>query len=112
MNYYDARKFGKRIKELRKENKMTQAQLAQQLMLSVDSISNIENGKTTCMPEYVMIICQIFNVSTDYLYFGKRKELYDNNIEDDIIVLIKEKSRGQKRKAYRMLKLMFEEEII
>lgn len=69
-NNYDAVEFGARIKGLRKKCKMTQEALADLLYLSVDSISRMENGKVMCMPEHVVHICEIFNVSADYLYFG------------------------------------------
>lgn len=72
---YDSTELGKRIKAIRKKCGMTQEQLADILLLSVDSISNFENGRTTCMPEHLMKICQIFNVSADYLFFGMKKEL-------------------------------------
>ena len=70
-NNYDAVEFGARIKGLRKKSKMTQETLADLLYLSVDSISRMENGKVMCMPEHLVHICEIFNVTTDYLYFGK-----------------------------------------
>lgn len=74
---YNAEKFGKRLRMIRKANKMTQEKLAELLFLSVDSISNYENGKATCMPEHLTKICQIFNVSADYFYFEKDKKLYE-----------------------------------
>lgn len=67
---YDANVIGERIRDIRKKNGYTQNKLSEQLMLSVDSVSNIENGKTTCMPEHIMRLCQLFNVSADYFYFG------------------------------------------
>ncbi|MFA9466793.1 MAG: helix-turn-helix domain-containing protein [Velocimicrobium sp.] len=67
---YDAVEFGARIKGVRKKYKMTQEKLAELLYLSVDSVSRIENGKGMCMPEHVVHICEIFNVTADYLYFG------------------------------------------
>ncbi len=70
-NNYDAVEFGKRIKEVRKKNGMTQEQLADALYLSVDSVSRIETGKGMCMPEHLVHICELFHVSSDYLYFGK-----------------------------------------
>lgn len=73
---YDAKEFGIRLKTLRKSRGVTQAELAEKLLLSVDTISNIENGKTTCMPEHLTRICQLFNISADYLYFDIKKELH------------------------------------
>ena len=74
---YDSKEFGKRLKKLRKESGYTQEKLAELLMVSADSISNYETGKTTCMPEHVTKICQILNISADNLYFGFQKELVE-----------------------------------
>lgn len=82
---YNAEKFGKRLRMIRKTNKMTQEKLAELLFLSVDSISNYENGKATCMPEHLTKICQIFNVSADYFYFEKDKKLYEKSKIGNII---------------------------
>lgn len=69
---YDAVEFGKRLKKARKKAGMTQEQLAEQLILSSDSVSRIENGKGMCMPEHIVHICEILNITSDYLYFGEK----------------------------------------
>lgn len=79
---YDAKSFGSRLKKLRKANKYTQSKLAEALYITEESVSNIENGKTMCMPEHLMKICQLFNVSADYLYFGIDREL-EKKANDD-----------------------------
>ncbi|MDD3362049.1 MAG: helix-turn-helix transcriptional regulator [Hespellia sp.] len=70
---YDAVEFGKRLKMVRKKAGMTQEMLAEELILSVDSISRIENGKVMCMPEHLVHICETLNITSDYLYFGEKK---------------------------------------
>lgn len=84
---YDAKTFGNRLKKLRKSKGITQSVLAEALYLSEDTISNIENGKTTCMPEHLTKICQLFNVSADYFYFDIKKELY-NTVNNDLESII------------------------
>lgn len=74
-NNYDAVEFGKRLRTARKNAGMTQEQLAEKLILSVDSISRIENGKVMCMPEHLVHICEILNVTSDYLYFGETEKI-------------------------------------
>ena len=49
----------RRIKEVRRRCRMTQEQLAEHLILTAESVSNIEKGKTVCMPEHVIRICAI-----------------------------------------------------
>lgn len=71
MNYkYDAVETGKRIRAIRKQNKFTQEQLAEELYLTAESVSNFENGKTMCMPENIAKICELFGVTSDYIYYG------------------------------------------
>lgn len=107
---YDAKEFGSRLRAIRRKNGYTQEQLADLLLLSVDSISNMENGKTTCMPEHMMKICQIFNVSADYFYFHMDKELLQKESEnlDSLMMLLKTCSDVEYSKIYRVIKIMLE----
>jgi repressor LexA len=59
--------FGHRLRQLRKEKHMTQAQLAQQFNLAESTISLYENNKRN--PDYHVLldIARFFNVSADYL---------------------------------------------
>lgn len=59
--------FGQRIKALRLQKKLTQAELAQQLGVTKSVISAYETGLR--MPSYDILIrlARIFKVSTDYL---------------------------------------------
>lgn len=104
---YDAKLFGKRLKVIRKQNNMTQAKLAERLLLSEDTISNIENGKTTCMPEHLVQMCQIFNVSADYFYFDIMKELMpsSNNMES-IISQLQECSDFDLSRVSQMIQIL------
>ncbi len=40
-------RFGKKVKELRRERKLTQAQLAEKVELSINYISQIETGEAS-----------------------------------------------------------------
>ena len=73
------KRLGRRIRTIRKQKKMTQQELAELLFLSEESVSNFETGKTMCMPEHVIQMCQIFDVSADYFYFGKNYKLQGND---------------------------------
>ena len=59
--------MGEKIRELRTEQKMTQEQLANRLGLVKGSISAYEQGTKYPSLEVLVNICQIFNVSADYL---------------------------------------------
>lgn len=107
---YNAKGFGEQLRIIRKKNGYTQEQLADMLLLSIDSISNIENGKTTCMPEHMMKICQIFNVSADYFYFCMDKQLFQKETRntDELLSLIRTCSDADFSKISHIIKIMLE----
>lgn len=59
--------LGSRLKELRKEKKLTQADLAKIFSLGESTISFYENNKRTPDFELLKRIAVFFNVSIDYL---------------------------------------------
>lgn len=56
-----------RIKSIRTENCMTQAQFGNMLSVSQDTVSLWEKGKSVPTVEYIIAICKLFSVSADYL---------------------------------------------
>lgn len=59
--------IGKRLKELRLENKMSQHKLGELLGVSKVSISGYETGSRTPSVEVLCEIARLFGVSTDFL---------------------------------------------
>ena len=59
--------LGQRIREIRTEAKLTQAQFGEKVAVSQDTVSLWENDKSAPSAEYLAEICRIFNVSADYL---------------------------------------------
>lgn len=62
--------MGKRIALKRKEMKLTQEQLAEQINLSLQSVSCIELGKKAIRPDNLVNICRTLNTTADYLLTG------------------------------------------
>ncbi|MDO5590161.1 MAG: helix-turn-helix transcriptional regulator [Lachnospiraceae bacterium] len=60
-------KIGKKIASLRKEQKMTQEQLAEKLDISVKHCSSVERGLSSLSLEKLILVCELFDVSLDYL---------------------------------------------
>lgn len=65
--------IGTRIKQLRKENGLTQSELGSKLGVIKQTISSWENGISNPSNESVAAIASIFNVSTDYLLGNAKK---------------------------------------
>ena len=63
----DNSKIGIRLKEFRKENKLTQEKLANILHTTYSVISSYEKGKTLILTSFLCVICKKYNISADYL---------------------------------------------
>lgn len=64
---YDKDKSIKRLKEFRKENKLTQVKLAELLNTVHPVIVNYENGKHMIATPFLYDICKLYKISADYL---------------------------------------------
>ena len=59
--------FGQRLKELRKKKKETQDDLALVLDVGKSHISEMERGNRTTTAEKIVLICEHYHISSDYL---------------------------------------------
>ena len=59
--------IGKKLKELRTKNNLSQTDLAKKLNVGQDKISRLEQGKTDFDCSLLFDIATLFNVSADYL---------------------------------------------
>lgn len=63
--------IGKRIRNFRTVNNLTQAQLAESLDISTNFISEVETGKKNISLDILCRLCQYYHLSADYILFGK-----------------------------------------
>lgn len=70
-----------RLKELRKEKKLTQAKVAQSLGTTQQSYARWENGKVTPTSEKLASIAKFYGVTTDYLLGEQSEEVDLSNVE-------------------------------
>ena len=73
INEIDSLKSGNRIKEFRKENKITQERLASELNMARSALANYERGRTVIATPFLYTICKKYQISADYL-LGKIDE--------------------------------------
>lgn len=96
----DQEKIGKFIAGLRKEQNLTQEQLAEILGVSNRSVSRWENGKNMPDTSLFIPICELFNISVNELIIGERiakTEKVEASRSDKIIVeTIKESNKTVK----------------
>lgn len=75
--YYSTIETGKRIKQLRMEERLTQAQLAEKIGVSSRMVRAFESGDSGASIDVLVSLSELFNTSLDYLILGK-------NIQNDI----------------------------
>ena len=61
------KRIGKKIATLRKENSMTQEQLAEKLSITVKHCSSVERGLSSLSLEKLIYVADLFDVSLDHL---------------------------------------------
>lgn len=66
------KEIGKRIHQIRIQNEYTQAEFAEAIDISVNFLSEIENGKKGLSQDTLAKICTQMNVAADYILFGKK----------------------------------------
>lgn len=59
--------IGQRLRKIRKDNNITQEELANILNTTHSTISAYESGKTTILTAFAYEICKRYNISMDYL---------------------------------------------
>ena len=86
------KKVGDRIKELRQKANLTQAELADKMGFTSQTVSNWESGSREPDIAALAKLSSLFNVSLDYLLLGKEEEtigLDDMDAEKRLSLLIK-----------------------
>lgn len=97
------RQIGKRIKEIREQNNLSQAELAEATNLSVSYISHVENAKRKASLESVLRIVNALGITVDELLAGV--QLHNPTAyQTDIDLLMAECSEKEKRFVYEIIK--------
>ncbi len=91
--------FGKFIKELRKENGLSQYELADMIPISREAVSKWERNTTKPNKDSLARLSQIFNISSDELLIGKRFK----NIEKEELAKITVRLYEAKKKIIKLL---------
>ena len=104
----DQIKIGKFIAEMRKEQNLTQQDLAEKLGISNKTISKWECGNG--MPDYAVMesLCETLSININELLSGERlpSQEYSKKAEENMISLIQERSENNKRDIREWFKFM------
>ena len=71
--YYDLVESGKRIRKLRKQNGLTQEQLADLLGVALNTISRIEVGSRGISIDLAIELAVHFDTTLDYIFMGRER---------------------------------------
>ena len=92
-------KIGKFIAERRKNNNLTQMQLAEKLNITDRAISKWENGKAMPDSSIMLDLCNELKISVNELLSGEVIEMnnYDEKLEQNLIDMVKQKEETDKK---------------
>ncbi|MGP8320470.1 MAG: helix-turn-helix domain-containing protein [Methanosarcinaceae archaeon] len=79
-------KIGEKIRRLRKEHNLSQAQLAQKIGTDARRISNYENCVNLPTTEALIKLADFFNISIDYLVKNETNNMAATPIRDKILL--------------------------
>ena len=91
----DQIKIGKFIAELRKEQNMTQSDLAEKLNISNRAVSKWETGKSLPDPGIMQELCSYLKINVNELLAGERisADEYRTKAEENLVALSKQNSK-------------------
>ena len=90
-------RFGKFVKELRKERNLSQYELADMIPISREAVSKWERNTTMPNQDSLKRLSEIFEISTDELLIGKRlSDLEKEELAKLTIDLYKQKNKSKK----------------
>lgn len=95
-------RMGSRIAQRRKELHMTQEELAEQIGVSLQTVSCIELGKKAVRPENLANLCTKLDISADYVLYGKR----DTQQMNDTIARLSKLGQDEYLAVRRLIELL------
>ena len=107
--YYNPADVGQRIRKLRKEMGILQWELAEEMNITREMLSRIENGRNSCSPDLLIYLCKRFDKTADYFYFGDEYEKEEKTrIEmiNEIKLMVQEARRERLCEIYRIVQIL------
>ncbi|AGK72139.1 Cro/CI family transcriptional regulator [Streptococcus cristatus] len=85
--------FSERLKESRKQARLTQVEIAEKLGISQPAYASWERGTKKPTQENLVKLAQVLNVTIDYLVGNSEEEMTNKELED-IEILFRKNSEG------------------
>ncbi len=95
----DQLKIGRFIAECRKNNNLTQLQLAEKLNITDRAVSKWENGKSLPDSSIMLDLCHILSITVNDLLNGEKITMdnYNKELENNLIEMVRQKEESDKR---------------
>ena len=92
-------KIGRFIAERRKQENLTQAQLAEKLNITDRAVSKWETGRAMPDSSIMLELCRVLKITVNDLLSGEVVEMenYNKEMESKLIEMVKEKEEADKR---------------
>lgn len=96
----DLKKIGTFIAECRKEQNLTQSQLAEKLNMSNKSVSKWETGKGMPDTSIMLELCDYLHINVNELLSGEhlKEEEYKSKVNENIMLVVKESEKDKRQK--------------
>ena len=107
--HYNHKEVGKRIRNARKKAGVTQEHLADELHISREMLSRIENGKNSCGPDLLIYLCRRFERTADYFYFGDEYEKEEKTrieLINELLETLRIVDRARLWEIYKIIKIL------
>ncbi len=82
--YLDVKEVGARIRALRMERNLTQAEMAEALNISLEHYKRIETGRRGCSIDILISVKMYFGVSLDYLVLEETPDVEVEQIRSEL----------------------------
>ncbi len=103
----DLQKIGSFLKELRKEKKLTQEQLAETLNVSRRTVSRWETGSNMPDLDLLMEMADLYQVELRELLNGERKNEPMNKELKETVMQVAEYSNAEKKRSTKIVQVYF-----
>lgn len=99
--------IGKNIRATRIQKNLTQEYLADTIDVNVSHISNIENNRVKVSLTALVAICNVLNVSVDYILKQEYTDaVASSTLDKEIIEAVSESSLEKKKKILQIIKIL------
>lgn len=95
----DQLKIGRFIAERRREQGLTQAELAEKLHITDRAVSKWETGRGVPDSSIMLALCELLDINVNDLLSGEKIEIssYNRELENKLLEMIKEKEQADRR---------------